>query len=192
MLTSFDNRQLFQFFIEGNHAAYSLLFERMAPALVQYAYKRLHNDLESAKDSVQEVFIQLWERRDQVEVPIHVEAYFYKAVLFNLLNKIRKEKNSQIYRDSFVQHYMQSEMPIDAAVIEKEFFEKLDREIQLLPPRMRAVFELRYYKHLSNEEVAKSLQISKHTVATQMKRVLKVLRGKMDDRYFWIILYLLK
>lgn len=192
MFQNFTNRQLFEKIIRSDTQAYEALYERMASPLMIYAYKRMQNDIDTAKDIVQEVFIQMWERRKVIDMPDNVEAFLYKSVLYNLLNKVRKEKNKQKYLDSFCTFYEIQEPLLDEKLLEKEFFEILHKEIESLPPKMREVFELRFYKQYSNEEVANELGLSKHTVATHMKRALKILRDKLGDRYFWVILFLIQ
>ena len=190
MFHGLTNKELFNKIRRSDEAAYEELYDRMATALMIYAYKRLDNDLEVAKDVVQEVFINIWERRFELDVPGHIDAFLYKSVLYNLLNKIRKEKSKSNYLEYFSTYYQSVGESVDEEYLEKEFFEILDIEIAALPTRMRQVFELRFYGQKTNDEVAGELGISKHTVATQMKRALKVLRGKLGKNYIWFLVIL--
>ena len=66
----------------------------------------------------------------------------------------------------------------------------LEREIQKLPPKMKEIFELSRKDKLSHKEIAKVLDdISEHTVATQMKRALKMLRLRLG-LVVWIAMLL--
>lgn len=190
MFHGLTNKELFNKIRRSDEAAYEELYDRMAEALMIYAYKRLDDDLEVAKDVVQEVFINIWERRSEIETPDRVDAFLYKSVLYNLLNKIRKEKSKGNYLEYFSTYYQSVGESVDEEYLEKEFFEILDVEVAALPIRMRQVFELRFYGQKTNDEVAGELGISKHTVATQMKRALKVLRGKLGKKYIWLLVIL--
>ena len=190
MFHGLTNKDLFNKIRRSDEAAYEELYDRMATALMIYAYKRLDNDLEVAKDVVQEVFINIWERRSEIETPDHIDGFLYKSVLYNLLNKIRKERSKANYLEYFSTYYQSVGESVDEEYLEKEFFEILDVEVAALPMRMRQVFELRFYGQKTNDEVAGELGISKHTVATQMKRALKVLRGKLGKNYIWFLVIL--
>ncbi|MCY4780738.1 RNA polymerase sigma-70 factor [Sphingobacterium sp. UT-1RO-CII-1] len=191
MLKHVDNRELFDRVRSSDALAYAELYERMGKPLLIYAYKRLH-DMEAAQDVLHEVFLGVWERRAEILLPESVEAFLYRSILNNVLNKIRKEKYNQMYKESFMAFYDGADNTLEKDLFEKEFFETLFVEINALPDKMSEVFKLRFYENLSNMEVAERLGISHHTVATHMKRALAVLRSRFGESLFAIILYYLK
>lgn len=191
MLKHVDNIALFERLKSGDAVAYAELYERMAKPLLIYAYKRL-DDMSIAQDVLQEVFLGIWERRKEIVVPDSVEAFLYRSVLNNVLNKIRKEKSRQQYVDSFIHYHELHDSSVEEDLFEKEFFEILFIEINALPPKMSEVFKLRFFENLSNAEVAERLGISHHTVATHMKRALASLRGRLGDALFAVVVYYLK
>jgi RNA polymerase sigma factor (sigma-70 family) len=74
----------------------------------------------------------------------------------------------------------------DFLIREKELEALIEKEIQAMPPKMREIYILKRRQYLSTKEIADQLDISEHTVNTQMKRALKHLRVKLG-----LLVYLL-
>ena len=72
---------------------------------------------------------------------------------------------------------------------EKDIKALIETEIAQMPPRMREIYELKRKSFMTTKEIAEHLQISEHTVSTQMKRALKLLRIKLGLLIY--ILYIL-
>ncbi|GAA3633719.1 sigma factor [Flavivirga jejuensis] len=69
---------------------YKNLFEGLYPQLCELACKYL-NDLESSKDLVEEVFVNVWEDGIVFENENHTTSYFYKAVKNACLNFLKNK-----------------------------------------------------------------------------------------------------
>lgn len=161
----------------GNEAAFRELFDRYDRLLFIYAYKKLQ-DQEEAKDVVQDTFIALWNNRQALELNASLAAYLYTSVRNRALNLFRGKSVSNRYIAS-LQHLLDHTDTTDHLIRERDIATLIEREIAALPPKMREVFELRRKEYLSNKEIALRLDISEQTVATHIKRALKVLRVRL-------------
>lgn len=179
---NFSDHQLASLLIRHDHAAFTEIFNRYNTLLYLHAYNKLRNDHE-ARDVVQELFIKLWDKRESVNDKHNLSGYLYRSVMNLIFNHLKHKKVVSVYAREF------GKMPnnyegADFLVREKQLAEYIAIEIENLPPRMRAVFNLRHREQMSNKEVAEQLQIAESTVADQMKKALKILRGRMGTYFF--------
>ncbi|SMC55365.1 RNA polymerase sigma factor [Pedobacter africanus] len=173
---------------EGNEAAFAEIYERYHRLLYLYAYRKLKDD-EDTKDLVQEVFTWLWNQRKNFELKTTLAGYLYKMVL-NRVFDIFKHKNIVHKYIESGQHFIEIDSTeTDYLIREKDIAGLIAREIAAMPPKMREIFELKNKAFLSTKEIASQLEISEHTVSTQLKRASKHLRTKLGI-VVWL-LYLL-
>ncbi|TCC96578.1 RNA polymerase sigma-70 factor [Pedobacter hiemivivus] len=162
---------------QGNRYAYTEIFERYSKVMYSHVYNKLRDD-EGARDIVQDIFVILWEKRLVIE-NINLLGYLFTMVRNKVLNLVSHHKVVSDYETS-IRNYMQPEGKMaDELIREKQLAAIITAEIEALPPRMREIFELSRYEHLSNKEIATKLNLSEHTVADQIKKSLKTLRLKI-------------
>lgn len=173
-----SDAQLVDLLKEGDHHSFTEIYKRYNSLLYIYAYKKLH-DKESAKDIIQEIYVHLWNSRSNLNIQTTLSGYLYKAVLNRVLNVFRHVAITQEYISSFKEVTDNAPAQTDYRIREKDLKSLIEKEINNLPEKMREIFQLRRQEYLSNKEIAERLNISEHTVATQIKRALKTLRGKL-------------
>ena len=57
---------------------FRIVFRLQYPAVALYAAKILHDD--DVEDVVQDVFVELWRRREQITEEKHIHAFLFRAV----------------------------------------------------------------------------------------------------------------
>ena len=169
----------------GDHAAFTEIFNRYSALLYVHAFNKLRDE-NDARDVVQEMFINLWAKKENLDVANNLSGYLYTAVRNNIFNFIKHQKVTSAYAEKFSGLNQNSEIITDHLVRERQFAAIIAAEIALLPPRMREIFELRQKEHLSNREIAQKLGLAESTVADQMKKALKTLRLKLGLMIFTI------
>ncbi len=173
-----SDAQLVDLLKAGDHHSFTEIYKRYNTLLYIYAYKKLQ-DTESAKDVIQEIYVHLWNSRSNLNIQTTLSGYLYKAVLNRVLNVFRHVTITQEYISSFKEVTDNAPAQTDYRIREKDLEALIEKEINNLPEKMREIFQLRRQEYLSNKEIADRLNISEHTVATQIKRALKTLRGKL-------------
>ena len=78
------------------------MFEAYFPRLCRFAAQYVDSE-NRARDVVQEVFLQLWERRRKWTVRSSLKAYLYQAVRNRALNRVR-QKNTKHEVEEHVEH----------------------------------------------------------------------------------------
>ena len=181
------DEELFALIKEGNHSAYTQIFDRFYVVLYLHALKILQDE-DEAKDVVQELFENIWTKRDFLSLNGTVSSYLYACTRNLVLNQIAHKKVKGRYLDSLDVFMGQETYLTDFYVREKELKRIIEREIASLPQKMGEIFKLSRTEYLSHKEIASRLKLSELTVKTQVKRALKILKPKLD---FLIALMLL-
>lgn len=177
---NFDEDLLIHLLRQGDEEAFEVLYNRYWEKLLTHAYRRT-SSLETSKELIQEVFANLWRRREQLNIKTSFAAYIFTALKYTLLDHIR----SQIVKDKYVEAIKKTASETDNSTLNLIAFEELSKvleeEINKLPERCRLVFRLSRMEHYSNQEIADKLQISTKTVENQITKAIKILRANMQE-----------
>jgi len=171
--------ELINLFKEGNDIAYTELYYRHSCLMLGFAYKKLRDE-ELAKDFVQELFANLWIKRESVLVTRNFSAFLYTTLRHKIIDHFIHQKVETKYI-TFLKNYIpdaSSEKP-DYPIRYKELSLYIEDQINALPPKMRVIFQLSRKEQLTYKEIAKELSISEKTVNSQMVNALNRLRIKL-------------
>ena len=163
---------------KGDRRAFAQIYDRYKFILHAHAVNKLR-DREEAKDTIQEVFTYLWSKHDVINISGNLSGYLYGSVRHAILNKITRKQVQEKYLDSLKEFSKQDNVLSDHRIREHQLKEQIEREIRMLPPKMRAVFELSRKEHLSHKEIAWKLEISEQTVSKQITNALRILKLKL-------------
>jgi len=172
---------------KGDHAAYLEIYDRYKSPLQAHAWKKL-GQAQDVQDVIQELFTELWMKREALTLTTGLANYLYTAVRNRSLNLIYKRKKENFYLASLNEFINEGNYLIDLQIREKELRATIQQEVDSLPPRMKEVFNLCRDQGLSHKQIAEQLGTSEHTVSKQMTNVLKILRKKLGPLYFLIFL----
>lgn len=177
---TYDDFALLALSKAGDEKGFSEIYERYWALLYRHAYKLLKDETQ-AQDIVQEVFVNLWDKIDSLDLQSSVNAYLYAAVRNKVLNVIQREKYQRRYMDSIIHFIERSEAVTDHKLREKMLQEKIEKEVAHLPEKMRHVFEMSRVHHLSYKEIAQELHLSDKTVKKQVSNAIRILRFKLSS-----------
>ena len=177
-----------EFNISGNldRNQFERLFRDYFQPLCKYAI-RYTRDLDTAKEIVHNVYVNIWEKRDSIKEDQNIRSYLYTAVYSRCLNSIRDSRKTVELEDS--EEIGQPENS-QSLLETEELKARIDASIQSLPDRCRQIFILSRYEELKYSEIAKKLDISVKTVEVQMSKALRLLREYLKE-YLSIILFFL-
>ncbi len=170
---------LFEKIRANDEKAFERLFRHYYPHLCLYATQILKNP-SAAEEIVQEMFVRLWERREETEIETSLKNYLYRAVKNHCLNFI---KHNQI-KYEYSQKILAETEPISPGEIfenQTELFQKIEKSISELPAKRQEIFRLSRQEGLKYREIAEKMNISIKTVETQMGLAIKTLREKLRD-----------
>ena len=166
------------------------MFKSNFKGLTHFALRYV-KDYETAKEIVQEVFVNIWEKRDSIDLSKSVKSYITTTIYNRCLNYLRD--NKKFNRDilTFENLYPIADHDRGGDMLVAAELEKIIKEaIQELPEKCREIFTLNRYQNLKYQEVADKLHISVKTVETQMSKALQHMRERLAD-YIKIIIILI-
>ncbi|ATL48976.1 hypothetical protein COR50_18370 [Chitinophaga caeni] len=170
----------------SNKDAFNTLYDRFFKRLYYFTIKRTANNLTEAEDIVHDVFLKLWECRFKIENE-NISSFLYQCTINTLLNRVKKLKTRDAFYTKLALSYPKEENPIDHQILEDELKAKFDEAINLIPPKTREVFKLRYNAEMSYKEIAITQGVSIETVRGQIKKGLKTMRKHL--RIFFMLYF---
>lgn len=164
----------------SDRKAFDELFQLLYPGLIRFA-QSYTRDKATAYDVVQDAFVNLWQRREQIDGQQSLRSYIFTSVKNRSLNVIRK--NSALTFDSDLTDEQQSEnsiIPFEETS-KNDLSELFSKWISLLPDRQREAFELSRYDGLDHEEIAEVMDLSPKTVNNHIVLALRTLKERYQQ-----------
>lgn len=181
------DQELLALLKQGEHAAFSQIFERYADLLISFALRNLY-DKDQAKDVVQDVFTDLWTRRVVLNITKDFRSFLFSAVKNRIFDEYKHQKVISRYLDHFKEEYQVAEYNADHLLRTRDLDALIQREIAALPPKMRAVFEMSRKEGMSRKQIAEELDLPEATVRTNMNRALKQLKNKLGPLFILLFI----
>ena len=155
--------------------------KRVLPAknkLFRFALRFLGNE-DEAKDIVQEVFIRVWNGRDQMAAVQNWEAWCMRITKNLSLDRIRilNKKRTQPIEESF-DLQQQSLTPHESTEMGESML-KITQMIAALPEKQRQVIHLRDVEGYSYQEICEILELDMNQVKVNLFRARNAVREKM-------------
>lgn len=171
----------------GDKTALSEIFTSYYADLYRYGIK-IFNHPDLVRDSIQDVFVRIWERRDTLGDVQNAKAYLITSLRRKLFeNKAQYE--SKIYEGKSVEDeketfsFSATEF-IEVEEISAQLRTSMTEAINSLPERQRELIYLRFYFNLPYAEIARIMEVKEQTIKNLMQRAMANLRGKID-RQLW-------
>lgn len=172
----------------GDHKAFSEIYKRYRQILYTHAL-RLTRDPDDAQDILHDLFTVLWDKAGDLNTDIPLRAYLFKSVKNRVFDLFSRHKVRSAHLQSLQDFIDQGSWITDEEIREKELMKVIEKEIALLPPKMRAVFEMSRNENMSHKEIAEELHISDKTVKKQVSNAIKILRLKIHLFLLLLILF---
>ncbi len=174
----------------GDKSVFETVYREYFAQLCYFCVKYVDN-FEDAEGIVQDVFVKLWNRHEDIEINVSLKAYLYRAVQNYALNFLKKKKIKDKY---IVINANLRNIVYDSGLLkmeENEFRVILKHAILKLPEKRRKIFELSRFSGYKYSKIADELSISVKTVEAQMTKALKYLRIVLKDYAPVLLLYCL-
>ncbi|WP_083836543.1 sigma-70 family RNA polymerase sigma factor [Nitritalea halalkaliphila] len=137
------------------------MYDQLWEPLFHFGYQQLRKP-EVVEGFIQEVFLDLWQRRAEVEIAVSIKAYLYAALRY----KVMHYRKRMSIREAFL--HVETVDQFSCNVEERLYFKELKRALKsalsLMPARQRQVYELRHEAGLSYKQIGEKLSISVSTV----------------------------
>ena len=177
---------LWQSIRKGNQLAFSSLYKKYVNPLYNYGM-HIQADHDGVMDTIQELFVNIWSRRDSMSEVDKVKYYVFKSFRNLYFQRISKE-NKLVNHLDFIEY---SEFKVES--FEQELIQIQSNELRIkslqnaindLTKRQKEAVILRFYNELSFQEVGSLMSISVDSVHNHLSKAIVILRKNMKSTFF--------
>ena len=175
---------------EGDELAFRQLYDMHNSGLIQYGF-RFTRDQHVIEESVQDLFIKLWQNRKNIGPTPSVKFYLYKSFRRILARKLEYLPDTTSYTEEDNKLQFRFEIGQDEVLMQKEHLQELKQKLELamsgMTDRQREAIYLKFYEDLSHEEIGEMMSITSKATYKLIYRALDHLREN-----FVLLAFLLK
>jgi RNA polymerase sigma-70 factor (family 1) len=163
---------------DGDQNAFAVLFSHYKDRIYSIAY-RLTTSRETAEEIVQDVFLKIWLRRNELGNIDHFEAYLHtiaRRATYRALKQMARQKQQTqnvINDEDIASSHISSEQILQL----KQYDGLLKEAIDRLPPKQKETFQLIRQQGYKRSEVAEQLNVSPETVKYNLDEGLRKIRA---------------
>lgn len=175
---SVDEKELLSRLAKGDETALLHIYQSHWKRLFNAAFNVLR-DRAACEDVLQEIFVQLWTKRENLAINTSLAGYLYAATRYQVFRTIRKMPVGDHMFEQLGERL--TSPPADNDLHFKELTARISEVVDTLPEQCRLIFKLSREEHLSHKQIAERLGIATKTVENQIAIALKKLRVSLGD-----------
>ena len=179
-----NEKELLLLLSKGNQEAIKLIYQKYWQRLFLSAYNILR-DKEACEDIIQEIFIELWQKRETLRITSSLGAYLFASTRYQVFHFIRKSPGRPELFENLEERFLTGAPDIPLYV--KDLQQRIDIAVEGLPEKCRDIYKLSREQDLSYKAIADHLQISPKTVENQLSIAFKKLREALGDLMLFIL-----
>jgi RNA polymerase sigma-70 factor (family 1) len=161
------------------------LFRQHEHKLYALALKLTKSD-HLAKDIIQEVFLKLWDQRNQLSAIMNIDAWLYRVTENKIIDFLRKASADHRLKEHIWNQLQQIANESEQYLAAKEYNQIVQKAIDQLPPQRKLIYQLNKEIGMNYREIADELQLSKHTVKNQLSTAIQSVRKFLTRNIkFW-------
>lgn len=174
--------KIWEGFKNGNQEYLGLIFKTYYQELFLYGVKVLADE-EVVKETIQDLFIKLWEKRASIKGIQSPKGYLFKMLRNLLIDKLRNNAQSKatwLHHDNLTGY----QISVEEAIIREE--KSTDQRLQIqqaidkLTPLQQEIIYLKFYNQLEYREIATIINVNYQTVRNYMSKAVKSLRTEIQ------------
>lgn len=155
--------------------------------VVYYANSYL-NDAEAAKDIGCEVFLTVWEKRQDIDFTIDMLPFLLVLARNKCLNRLKKAQAEYRYKQqAALEHqkrevnYMALSESVSMKLYSSEIKVLVKEAVEQMPEKVRETFHMNRFMRMKYSEIAVQENVSVKAVEKRMMIALRILRIKLKD-----------
>lgn len=182
--TQYDDMQLLSLVKQSDKAAYTEIYDRYWKKLLYKAGKKIY-DLSEAENMAQDIFMDIWKRRNELEVTGTFSHYLSVALKYRVINFHNRVSKRSPLQDPNTAHDSFMDHTTEEYLAHSDLYRRMAKIVAALPEKCQLAF-LRREAGLSHKEIANEMGISENTVNMHVNRALKSLRNGLTHIFFFL------
>jgi RNA polymerase sigma-70 factor, ECF subfamily len=177
-----DEKTLVMNLHDGSVPAFNNIFSLYHKRIYNFCL-HLYQTPDEANETVQKVFVALWEQRQQVDENQSIASYLFTIARYMVYQEFRQKVYKKAALDYFITNTDDLNESTRDDVNYNELLSFFESVIETLPERQREIFRLSRISGLTYRQIAAKLNISENTVDTHIRRALEFVRNKYKFHY---------
>jgi RNA polymerase sigma-70 factor (family 1) len=173
--THLNEKSLLAAVATGDRSAFNQLYVAYINNVYDYIFLFTKSE-EETEELLQEVFVNLWEKREKLAEVESFKNYLFRAAKNRLISNVRHMQVKHRVLSEIRRNTGDSQLTTEYDVTFREYHQVLQKAIAKLPARRKLIFRLNIENGLSYDEIAHQLQISKSVVKNQFYKALDFIR----------------
>ena len=160
---------------KGDHVAFKRIFELYSSQLFQFSLSYLKSK-EAAEDIVQEVFVKIWNNRENIKTDKSFQSYLFTIALNSVRKYFNKLSRLHELKHEILIDFSKQKTDFDDVRDYQSLLDKLDELIHEMPEKRRAVFIKKKIEGKSLKDISEELNITTKTVEYHIAEAMKFLK----------------
>jgi RNA polymerase sigma-70 factor (ECF subfamily) len=183
-----DDKLIIKNLKEGDVLSFDNIFKKYNKKVYYFALSYLKNK-EEAEDVVQDVFMNLWKYRDQINEYYVFSKYLFKITYNSTCKKFRKQTSDKKQMEEVMRNFIFEDNSTNLDIEYNNLLETTNSIIEKMPSRQKCIFLLSINELLTNEQIAQQLNISKKTVENYLGRAKTSLKKSLTNGCILSVLF---
>jgi RNA polymerase sigma factor (sigma-70 family) len=181
--SNFNDLLYWKDMVSGDEVAFSILFKKYYSSLYNFG-KMYTSNSSLIADSIQDLFMDLWEKRSNLGSVYKVKSYLYGGFRNKLFKRFKKATKKSVFNNTTENNLdFGISLSVEDKIIKTENnklkVRKVKSIINTLPPKQKEVIYLKYYKGFDNQQISEVLEINHQSVKNHLYRSSLIFKNQM-------------
>ncbi|QZT37319.1 RNA polymerase sigma-70 factor [Halosquirtibacter xylanolyticus] len=162
---------------KNKKSRFEMLYQDYYSDLVRFCTAIVYNR-DEAQDLVQELFLELWHKKDLTHIHGEIEHYLFRAAKYKCLNRLKQlsihDRHEESIKEALIYIHRYSD------ISDEKIIQKIESVIDLMPSKMKIMVQEHYQERITYRKIAERHNISVNTVKTQIKRAYSKIRSELQ------------
>jgi RNA polymerase sigma factor (sigma-70 family) len=185
MKNSFDEVNLWDEFRQGNHDAFSKLYQQFNTTLFAYSLS-ITNDKDLIKDCLHDLFVELWRNHLNLGPTTSVKFYLMASIKRKLIRQLDGNLKLNNHHFIYTRDYLEDSLSKESLLIEDEVQLESNlyvfNSLNLLSKRQREAIQLKFYNNLDTDQISQQMKINSQSVYNLIFGALRVLKEGLNSK----------
>ena len=176
---TYTENEILRQIAHGDETAFRLLFNEHWQNIYGVAYM-LTKSAPIAEDMVQEIFMKLWIKREQLPGVENFRNYLFIVARNHIFNELKKRSADILFTNHLLEYFHDIKETPEKKLLLKETEQIIDQVIERLPQQQKMIYRLSREEGLSRNEMAERLGIAPNTVRNHLAKALEMIRHELQ------------